>query len=181
MTLVMIQPIVCDQVGSKYNYELDTKQFGAEEGTAIFKMCTSCGIFVDDFSELFCDKCNSKLQYVDVSDVEQLRKWLNDLDIISKKSKVEDEESNDDGKVYPENVLVDEDHVCSHDDNGSCGDDCIDCADRKWEQSPGPDDDVSGFWGTYHDGCSECDACVCFEDEDYDYDDDDDWDSDSVS
>ena len=190
MALLMIQPIACDHFGSSYGYELDTKQFNADEGSAIFKMCTECGIFVDDFAELFCDKCKHKLHYVDVSDVEHLRKWLNHLDLNktevnkSHELNVPETEVPDPNEIelISENQLISETHECLRDDNGECGEDCIDCEERKWDPATSAEsDDESGFWDTYHkddykcdcmDWGSICDNCANASDDEYDDDQD---------
>ena len=135
MVLLTVQPIACDQIGSKYCYDFDTKQFGADEGTSIFKMCNNCVIFVDDFAKLFCDNCNCKLNYV---------KQIKGLDQVDTQSLIKVE-------------LVSEDHKCNQDDDGNCGDDCIDCTEYKWWDSnldfdsdsdldSNSDLDSDGFW-----------------------------------
>jgi len=63
----------CNQSGVEFVYDLDTNLFNE----SIFKMCTECGVFTHDFSQLFCD-CGHKLDYVNVSDIDTLKKWLSE-------------------------------------------------------------------------------------------------------
>lgn len=47
-----------------YSYELNTKQFRDE----IFKFCSCCKIFQEDFAIIFCEMCGSKLNYITIDD-----------------------------------------------------------------------------------------------------------------
>jgi len=63
-----LQEISCQQVGSTFRYDLDTSLFNE----SVFKMCTECGIFTDDFADMFCDECKAKLDYLKLNAFESM-------------------------------------------------------------------------------------------------------------
>jgi hypothetical protein len=140
-------------------------------------MCTHCGVFAFDFAEIFCD-CGRKFDYVDVSDVDTLRIWLKNLALSDSKDHKSDRNSDCETipEEYPEeSPLVDELHKC-HIGEDCTNDDCIDCSDRKYEFTD--DEYDTGFYGTYHECCSECgSSCRDYQDEAEDWD----CDCDSIS
>jgi hypothetical protein len=164
MALLMISKIPCVQYGSTTHYDLDTKLFNE----SIFKMCTHCGVFAYDFAEFFCN-CGRKLDFVDVSDMDALRLWLNNLDLndndkkqkLVESEKIESESDNDDSSTDSNPLnMMDETHVCYNGEDCS-NSDCIDCKERQWEGKSSSDidgDDVydNGFYETYHECGSEC-------------------------
>jgi hypothetical protein len=189
--MLTIEKIPYSQFGSSFQYKLDTDLFNYN----IFKMCTECGEFIHDFSDIFCDKCGFKLHYVDVSDIDTLKKWLisMNLDDIPKCDKsgaqVHDELFDDelfDDELFDDelfdNKLLDETHNCFN------GTDCIDCYEKKWDVSDEKKWNVSdekndndAYWKAYFDATyledgveneSELSDDGEFWDHDHDYDQD---------
>lgn len=72
MALLNISEIPSLEFGSTTSYDLDTSLFNEN----IFKMCTGCATFAYDFADIYCE-CGQKFTYVDVSDIEALKTWLN--------------------------------------------------------------------------------------------------------
>jgi hypothetical protein len=131
MALVTISKIPCVEFGNIKHYELDTKLFNE----SIFKMCTKCGVFAHDFSEFYCD-CGQPLDYVDVSDIDSLRIWIKNLDLLDKQEHIveqdtiEEEDSIDNPNRL---ILMDEEHICYNGGDEECtNEDCIDCNDNKF-------------------------------------------------
>ncbi len=115
---ISISKIPCNQTNLHFKYELDTNLFNEN----IFKMCTECGVFVHDFSVMFCT-CGRKVEYVDVSGADAM-KWFN---LLSKDSE-----------------LLTDDHVCDIGEDCS-NPDCIDCQESTWEKDSDTDTNPDYF------------------------------------
>lgn len=63
-----------------YIYALSPKKFTKN----LFKFCKECGLFEMDFANIFCEKCNEKLDYVDVPTF--IKDWLDETPEKSVKS-----------------------------------------------------------------------------------------------
>lgn len=130
--MLSIEKIHCEKIGSSFRYDLDTNLFNEN----IFKMCTVCGKFSHDISEIFCE-CGSKLSFVDISDPEILLKWLNlpnikevVEEIVEEIVEEKNEEKNEKSSIDDEGKLMSVLHDCGADST-----DCIDCNEKRWEDS----------------------------------------------
>jgi hypothetical protein len=117
--MTAIETVPCNKDGSVYKYDLDTKRFN----DAIFKFCASCGVFVSDFSLIFCgcNDCGRKLEYLDVTNLESLKNWLTNFTAEIPKPKITSTEidfSDHEGE------LMSDIHNCED------SDDCIDCEEQ---------------------------------------------------
>lgn len=160
MALVTISKIPCAEFGSTREYDLDTNLFN----TTIFKMCTECGVFAHDFAEISCDR-GHKLDYVDVSDIDALRCWLNNLALNDSKESEEivseSTGSDSESDVNTDFDLRTDNHQCDRDADDCTNEDCLDCTARLWEVSSvdGYDDGYDAeYYRTYHECGSECES-----------------------
>jgi hypothetical protein len=122
--------VASNREGSTVSYKIDTKLMH----NTVFKMCTKCGIFTHDFSDLYCDRCKDRLQYVDLSDVDAVKNWLEALSIndLPKNDLADLTESDLTGSDFDsdESDFDEYKHNCGDD-----GYDCIDCENKDWENS----------------------------------------------
>lgn len=148
--------ISCEQIHNSSTYELDTNLFNE----SIFKMCTKCGVFVHDFSDIFC-YCGQKLVYVNVEDgVDGVNKHLSLLNLNKPVEKPVDKvmescSDHEESESNPVDKPLEPSHIC--DINEDCSNpDCIDCCE-KWGDTP------EGSEGSVIDpdylavDCGECD------------------------
>jgi hypothetical protein len=163
-----------------YTFELDTNFFNEN----IFKMCTDCGVFAHDFSDMFC-KCGLKLHYVDVSDIEALKNWLKFLSLDE--PVLYEPEMGELGELEPvdetlEPEFLEDTHLCYNGEDCS-NPDCLDCQEQHWDDSQSHSEATSVYYQALVNdkiacgpNCGpNCDCdCDC---EDSDYDDYDDQDS----
>jgi hypothetical protein len=191
MSLVTINKIVCEQTcGNSFKYELDTNLFNE----SIFKMCIECGVFVHDFSNMFCS-CGKKLDYVNVSDVDELKLFLNHLSLNDHPKPIKpveypmDYDSDSDGSgdsgdfdeigYHLKNGYSQDDHVCNIGEDCS-NPDCIDCCEREYSPEASGSDSVDPdyYQAWVNDGVDCDDICDC---SDCENDNEDDYELDSVS
>ncbi len=93
-----------------------------------FKMCTECGVFIPDFSDMFCSTCGKKLEYVDVSSVDTLKMWL--LSLEENDYDADSEFGSDDSGDFDEiDQKFEDEHVCYIGEDCS-NSECIDCVDN---------------------------------------------------
>jgi len=139
MALLMISKVNGIQDGLTTYYDFNTKMFNE----SVFKICSCCGVFAYDVSELFCD-CGRRFEYVNVSDMDSLRFWLDNLALNEKRAKCEakcvdyeeyasDFDSDYDSETGSDSDLLEGEHICYTNDDCT-NEDCIDCADLEKDE-----------------------------------------------